>query len=273
MELSAGLTDVFAGGLPGGDLPHVLHERLKGYSGTAISTGRSSANVFRMAGSGVPALFLKHGFGEGAAEIEAEASCLRWLKSEGIACAEVIEQVTTDGSVWLLSSEVTGRDVATSIQLAPNEVVAIAAEGLRRLHALNPSKCPFDQRLDRRIDLARERVEMNLVDETDFDAERMGRTARSVFEDLIAHRPRAEDLVVTHGDATFENLMQCDGRFSGFVDCGRLGVADRYRDLALIARSIEDRLGRQWVRTFFDIYGCHYDETRIRYYQILDEFF
>jgi aminoglycoside 3'-phosphotransferase II len=102
---------------------------------------------------------------------------------------------------------VEGRDLAAAAHLSAHEIVTIAAEGLIRLHALSPATCSFDQRLDRRIDLARRRVEAGLVDEADFDDERQGQTARSVFADLLAQRPSDEDLVVTHGDATFENLI------------------------------------------------------------------
>ena len=75
-----------------------------------------------------------------------------------------------------------------------------------------------------------------------------------------------------------EVLLQDDGsggyRVSGFVDCGRAGIADPYQDLALCARSIAFNVGAEWVPVLFAKYGIErIDEVRVSWYQLLDEFF
>ena len=105
------------------------------------------------------------------------------------------------------------------------------------------------------------------------DEQRLGRTAASVLEEALALRPSKEDLVVAHGDACMPNLMAERGRFSGFIDCGRLGVADRHQDLALAAWSIECNLGAAFVQPFLTRYGGTVDRAGLHYYRLLDELF
>ncbi len=86
-------------------------------------------------------------------------------------------------------------------------------------------------------------------------------------------RPGVEDPVVTHGDACLPNLMLHGDAFAGFVDCGRLGLADRHQDLALACRSIRHNLGEACVGQFLAAYGAAHDPARLSFYQLLDELF
>ena len=79
---------------------------------------------------------------------------------------------------------------------------------------------------------------------------------------------------MTHGDASLPNFMASAEDFSGYIGCGRLGVADRYQDIAIAAPSIQSNFGSDAVPAFLKAYGLGApDETRMRYYRTLDEFF
>jgi aminoglycoside 3'-phosphotransferase-2 len=132
----------------------------------------------------------------------------------------------------------------------------------------------FDQTVATQITRARQWFATGLVDETDFDEERLGRTAQELLTDVDAWQPTDEARGLTHGDPCLPNVMFDAGTFIGFVDCGRVGVADPYQDLALAARSIASNLGREWLSVFFKHYGISDpDERKLAFYRLLDEFF
>jgi aminoglycoside 3'-phosphotransferase-2 len=250
----------------------VWAEQLAGYRWHKQTIGRSEAETFRLEAEGRPTLFVKTERTAPFAELRQEAHRLHWLVRQGLPCPEVLGTVYAAGRFATLTTALEGRDLATS-GLAPDRICAILAEALLRLHALGLDDCPFDHRLNARIDLAQARVEAGVVDEADFDSERLGRTAEDLLAELHATRPVEEDPVVAHGDACLPNFIAKDGRLNGYVDCARLGVADRHQDLALAARSIAFNLGETWVSVFLAAYGAKADPARLAFYRLLDEFF
>ncbi len=235
--------------------------------------GESRADVFRVSHPGSVDLFVKSEVMGPLSELPEEVERLLWMRGMELPCPAVLDMQQHDGRHWLLMSAIKGRDLASATELAPIQVIAILAQALRSLHALPWADCPFDHRPARRVMAAKARVDAKAVDEADFDDERQGLTAEQVFAQLVAAQPRTLDPVVAHGDACLPNLIAEGAVFSGFIDCGRLGVSDRYQDLALAARSIASNLGDEWVAPFFEAYGVNPDAERIRFYQLLDEFY
>jgi len=235
--------------------------------------GESGAEVFRIRCGSGEELFLKSEPTGLPGELPNEVERLRWMNWLHLPGPTVLADAMEDNRHWLLMTAVPGRDLANANDLSPPQIVGIMAMALRSLHEVSIAECPFDHRLGERIAAAQNRVSLGLVDEADFDDERQGRIASDVLAELLSTLPETCDLVVTHGDACLPNFMAAGSNFTGFIDCGRLGVSDRYQDLALSARSIASNLGQMWVEPFFREYGVEPDHQRIAFYCLLDEFF
>lgn len=245
--------------------------RLSSQQWSAVTIGQSGAAVWRVDGDH-QTLFVKAAAVHGANELPDEVARLEWLARVGFASPRIIELVEAEGLHWLVMTAVPGADL-TSMVVQPEALCLVMAQALRGLHALDIANCPFDNRLPRKLDAAAANVSAGWVDEDDFDEERVGWRAEAVLDWVRRHRPLHQDLVVTHGDACVPNVMAANDAFSGVIDCGRLGVADRWQDLALACRSIAHNCGETHVAGFLQAYGAAWDEELYRYYCALDDMF
>lgn len=252
--------------------PLAWRERLAGYDAAPQTIGKSGDDVVRLARDAVPLLFLKSEAMHPLSQVPDEAERLRWLRAQGMPCPEVVDFTTEAGRHWLLMRALPGRDFASAPEIAPEHLVALAANALRRLHSLDPQHCPFDHRPGLRVRLARQRLDAGRVDAEDLDEP--GGDLEALYARLCQTIPFELDLVVTHGDASMPNLMvSADGSFTGFIDCGRLGVADRWQDLAIAMESIAYNFGDTHVLPFLARYGTPLDVDKRDWHRLLDEFF
>lgn len=172
---------------------------------------------------------------------------------------------------WIVTAALPGENaVSAQWRADPGRAVAAIGEGLRALHEALPVRtCPFDWSMARRLDDARRRAAAGRLDPA-----RWHETHRSldVSEALrvLADAPPVDRLVVCHGDACAPNtLLGEDGRWSGHVDLGSLGVADRWADLAVATWSTAWNYGPGWEGWLLAAYGVDPDPHRTAYYRLL----
>jgi aminoglycoside 3'-phosphotransferase I len=218
---------------------------------------------------------LKYGHGDYAADVTDEAARLRWLVGR-VPAPEVIGSADENDNAWLVMTAVAGQTAYQMLKLTPEfhgEIVDALASFLRTFHQVPIADCPFDSGLELRLALARQRLEAGLVDSDDFDEERIGLSQQQVWDRMVALLPIANDLVVTHGDFSLDNPIFDREKLSGCVDVGRVGVADRYQDIAILWNSLGE-FGGALQQRFLESYGItELDCNKLQLHLMLDEFF
>lgn len=221
-----------------------------------------------------------------AAELVAERDRLSWAAAAGVPSPVVVDWL--DGRApTLVTTAVPGVPLSSLRRARGARAVTALADAIACLHAIDAASCPFDRTLVVTVAAARAHVSAGVVDESDFDDERLGRTAADLLADADAQlaemtQGEAHDLVVCHGDACLPNVMvdPATMQWTGVVDVGRLGVADRHWDLALASRSIGDQVLNPAFgpvlasRLLADVrWSARVDTDRLAFYRLLDELF
>ncbi|MFC5602764.1 APH(3') family aminoglycoside O-phosphotransferase [Sporosarcina koreensis] len=255
------------------EIPSSLAELTDGFSWEPITIGHSEAMTFLLKGQHGNQ-YLKVQSVHAVERLYVEKEKLEWLEGK-LPVPRVLFYGTDEINEYLLMSEIKGVNAAdpSHRDSLPAMLKSIGA-GLKTIHRVRIDNCPFIQSLDVKMKEAKNRVEQDLVDEEDFDEVRIGRKASELFEELVSKRPLREELVFTHGDYCMPNIIVENQRVSGFIDWGRAGVADKYQDIALAIRSISSNFGKEFVPFFLAGYEIKdVDESKVDYYQLMDEFF
>lgn len=256
--------------------PTDLSSILEGYSWARNTVGEAGGSVYRLYGKArAPDLYLKHGDGAVADDIVDEMVRMRWLAAQ-VDVPTIHRFTSSSTEAWLLMEAMPGRTACQWLTEEPDNQIAVVdalARFLNRLHAIPVTSCPFNSGHQLRLARARERLDAGLVDADDFDDERAGLTAREVWDQMMALGPIAPDPVVTHGDFSLDNVLLENGEVTGCIDLGRVGVADRYQDLAVLwngLRAFDPLLQKRLLES----YGIQQPDVRkLDFHLMLDEFF
>ena len=224
------------------------------------------------AGDGAERFFVKWAPAGSPLELAAEAARMTWAAAF-TPLPRVLGQDGDGEGSWLVTAALPGQSAVSPRWLAdPRPAVTAIGAGLRALHdALPVAGCPFSWRAEDRIAAAERAAAAGRLNPSDWDPAHL----ELGIEGMIAQArdiPPTDKLVVCHGDACAPNtLITGDGRCSGHVDLGHLGVADRWADLAVATWSTEWNYGPGWEQALLDAYGIEPDARRTRYYRLLWE--
>ncbi|WP_030607773.1 APH(3'') family aminoglycoside O-phosphotransferase [Streptomyces sclerotialus] len=244
-----------------------------------VTAGESGAAVFRSADAGryakcVPAA--------DAADLEAERDRVVWLGDEGVPGPQVLDWYTNDVGACLVTSAVRG---VPADQLPAADLRASwerIADAVRRLHEVPVRRCPFRRDLDTMVAVAHDVVARDAVNLEFLPVEQQHTPAAELLARLVPQVARrreqeAADTVVCHGDLCLPNIVLDPQTLevSGFIDLGRLGLADRYADLALLLANAretwpDEGRARTADAAFAERYGIALDHDRLRFYLHLD---
>jgi len=255
-------------------LPEELRIKVEKSKWKQVTIGESGAYTYMLSDESGQNRYLKIMPRQLNLSMEREVDLLKWLEGK-LPVPKVLLFIHDSEYEYFLMTEVKGiHSCAPSFESDLPKLVRLLAKGLRMIHSVDIKDCPFDQRLSIKLKEAEYRTVNGLVDEDDFDDIRKGRKAIDLFQELIATKPAEEDLVFTHGDYCLPNIIINNGDIGGFIDWGRGGIADRYQDIALVARSLAYNFGEKWIPLLFKEYGMDkIDYSKIEYYKLLDEFF
>lgn len=250
-------------------LPAAVRRLAGSRSITPVWRNELGGLTFRLGGPS--AVYVKWLPAEAPVRLSAEAERLRWAVRHGAAVPRIVDRGADADGEWLVTEALQGRSaVDPAWRARPAEAVAAIGAGLRALHdSLPVEECPYDWSAASRLDRARQ-----IATAGGHDPQRWHDIHRSLSVPealaLAEATPPADVVVVCHGDACAPNtLLDDSGAWSGHVDFGEMGVADRWADLAVASWSASWNYGPGWEDALLRAYGVDRDSDRIGYYRLL----
>jgi kanamycin kinase len=200
-----------------------------------------------------------------------EAMRLRWA-SPYVPVPEVVDAGTAaDGSTWLLTERLSGTSaISDRWKAAPRTAVRAIGKALRAFHeALPVEPCPFTWTAEERLACAQARAAAGIIDPMEWHPSHRHLSVDDAI-DRVSEPPPVDRLVVCHADSCSPNtLVNDDGSWSGHVDLGRMGVGERWADIAIATWSTTWNYGPGWEGELLAAYGVDADPDRTRYYRLL----
>lgn len=175
-----------------------------------------------------------------------EAKRLCWIEGRHPA-PQLVALHKTEHEEMMLSRALPGESaVSERWKKRPEIALTALGVGLRRLHSVAIDDCPFEWSNAQRA------------------------SGNSTAQALVQDVPDIDKLVLCQGDPCVPNtLLASDGSFLAHVDLARLGVADRWADLAVMTLSFEWNYRDYDESMFWRAYGISPDPDRIRFYREL----
>ena len=207
---------------------------------------------------------------------DSTVAMMHWLRGK-LPIPEVIEYVVDDEKSFLLMTRIPGEMCCSPYYMEhSDEMVGLMATGLRLLWSIEVSDCPRERPLQDELAKALQHIRSGRLSREEL-LEYGFETAEDMAVWLETH-PVQYDPVLSHGDYCLPNLLLKNGKISGFIDIGGIGIADRYSDIVDCWTSLKNNFngffGGKVYPDFnpdllFEKLGMKPDADKLRYYQLI----
>ncbi|MBQ6933207.1 MAG: aminoglycoside 3'-phosphotransferase [Clostridia bacterium] len=218
-------------------------------------------------------------------EVDNEVQLMQWLKDK-ISAPECLCHIKENDTDYLLMTKIKGKMACDDEYMSnPQKLIDILAHAMKSLWKVDISECPVDMTLNTKLKMAEYNVKNNLVDTENTQPGTFGKdgfeSPKHLLKWIVENRPE-EDVVLSHGDFCLPNIFIDNDKLAGFIDIGRMGIADRWNDIAICWRSLKDNyIGKYSTKKYdnfdpdylFEALGIEKDEEKLRYYILMDELF
>ena len=177
-----------------------------------------------------------------------EMTILNWLDG-----SLPVPEIMDSNESFLLLSKLKGKPLSKG---SKNRILRTVSSVLKRLWRLDISSCP----------VAKDNLKlMEELKEKELSYNKWKLLAE--LEEMEIQ----EDLVFSHGSLTLDNILANGSGLTGIINFRNAGIADRYRDLASIAKSIEEV--DIDPHELFEMMGIKLDEKKLEYYRKLNSLY
>jgi aminoglycoside phosphotransferase len=257
------------------DLKNLLDKYFGSYSIKQISGGATNSELFSITIDKLQSFILKKQvYSNHNIKLKDDYQNYLWLEGK-FPIPKIIFYEQLGDFEFLCLTELQGKTLEYYFdKIETEKIVKQYAKSLKRLHSIKIDKNALVQDLELKILKAKFNLENELVDFSELQTENKTCSPNELFTKLLSLKPSDYELVFTHGDYCFDNIIFDNDNLSGFIDIGNGGIADKYQDIALAVRNIQDNFSLDIVEIFYKVYGLDKpNKNKIEFYILLDEFF
>ena len=173
-----------------------------------------------------------------------EYNALKWLDGK-LDVPKIVLFDDESENEFLITEAIDGEMVCSDYYVNnPDIAIKIIAEAFKKIYSINIKDCPFNVSNDYKLSLVEKNVKSGLVKNDSLKEETLNKYGN--VENILNYLKQnkfEEELCFSHGDTSLPNIFAKDNHFSGFIDVGECGIADKWFDLAICEKSIKRNFG------------------------------
>ncbi len=206
--------------------------------------------------------------------LTSEYEKLKWLNGK-LLVPKITFYETNDNTEFLITESIEGKMVCSDEFVNnPELALKIIGEAFENIYNVDIKDCPFNVSLDYKLNLIENNVKNNLIKKEDLKPETLEKyhSLENILK-FLKENKFEEELCFSHGDTSLPNIFAHNNHFSGFIDVGECGVADKWFDLAICEKSIKRNYGEEYISKFYEKLNIIPDREKINYYLLMMELY